>query len=55
MKNEIKKAKEHVPTQEDDFFVKEDVNIIDDTFDFLEKGIAFDESHPEFDWAIPEE
>ena len=55
LKEEIKKAKEHVPTEEDEFYVREDVSIIDDTFDFLEKGIVFDESYPEFDWAIPEE
>ena len=55
LKAEIKRAKEHVPTEEDEFYVREDVSIIDDTFDFLEKGIVFDESYPEFDWAIPEE
>ena len=54
LKEDVKNAK-MVATQEDEFFICDDFGIIDDPFDFLDKGVVFDQETPEFDWKIPDE
>ena len=54
LKEDVKNSKLGA-TQEDEFFVQDDFNIIDDPTDFLDKGVMFDEAAPEFDLKIPDE
>ena len=55
LKEDIKKFEKGEATQEDEYMVQGDFNIIDDPFDFLDKGVVFDEETDEFHWKIPDE
>ena len=59
-KDKVKKLQQDIKVanepeqQEEEFVVIEDFEK-DDHFDFLDKGVVFDDKTPEFEWMIPDE